>query len=59
MVDPRLHAEELRRFEAKVVRGPQPNDCAVWRSALGTDGYGRFWVYPGGVLIMMQPNSYA
>ena len=57
VVDPRLHAGELRSFGAKVVRGPQPNDCAVSRSALGADGYGRFWVYPGGVLTRCSPTA--
>ncbi|BBZ38190.1 hypothetical protein MCNS_12530 [Mycobacterium conspicuum] len=42
-----------------MVRGSQANAFAVWRSALGAYGYGRFWFYPGGVRIMMQPNRYA
>jgi hypothetical protein len=41
VVDPRLHAEELLRFEANVVRGPGSDDCAIWASAVGADGYGR------------------
>jgi hypothetical protein len=40
VVDPRLHAEELLRFEANVVRGPGSDDCAIWASAVGADGSG-------------------
>lgn len=41
LVDRRLHAEELRRFEDNVVRGPGDDDCAIWTGAVGGDGYGR------------------
>jgi hypothetical protein len=54
-----VHAEEWARFEASVVRGPEADDCAVWASALGSDGYGRFWVYRGGMRIMVRANRYA
>jgi hypothetical protein len=40
VVDRRAHGEELRRFEANVVRGPGANDCAIWAAAVGADGYG-------------------
>jgi hypothetical protein len=59
VVDPRLHAEELLRFEANVVRGPGSDDCAIWASAVGADGYGRWWVRRGGGRIMVRPNRYA
>ena len=48
VVDPRVHAGELLRFEASVVRGPGKDDCAIWASAVGADGYGRWWVHRGG-----------
>jgi hypothetical protein len=40
-VDPVLHAREVRRFEAKVVRGPG-SSCWIWAGAVGDDGYGSF-----------------
>jgi hypothetical protein len=40
-VDPAVHAEECRRFDSYVVRGPGPNDCDFFVGAIGTDGYGR------------------
>ena len=40
VVDLRVHAEELRRFEQNIVRGPGAQDCAIWCSAIGADGYG-------------------
>ena len=40
LVDSRVHAEELARFEALVVRGPGVDDCAIWKGAIGGDGYG-------------------
>lgn len=59
VVDPRAHGEELLRFEANVVRGPGAEDCAIWCSAIGADGYGRFWVRRGGTRIMVRANRYA
>ncbi|GLB92989.1 hypothetical protein [Mycobacterium kiyosense] len=59
VVDPVAHAEELARFAAHVVRGPGAEDCAIWTGAVGTDGYGRFWVGRGSDRIMVRPNRYA
>ncbi|OBJ86083.1 hypothetical protein A5640_11270 [Mycobacterium asiaticum] len=59
VVDPVAHAEELARFEANVVRGPGPQDCAIWCAAVGSDAYGRFWVRRGGHRIMVRANRYA
>jgi hypothetical protein len=59
VVDPRVHADELERFEDNVVRGPGAEDCAIWCSAIGADGYGRFWVRRGGARIMVRANRYA
>ena len=39
LVDSRVHAAELARFESLVVRGPQADDCAIWKGAIGGDGY--------------------
>ncbi|WP_062892435.1 hypothetical protein [Mycobacterium avium] len=58
-VDRRVHAEELARFEDNVVRGPGAHDCAIWCSAIGADGYGRFWVRRGGTRIKVRANRYA
>ena len=35
-----MHAEELQRFESLMVRGPGRDDCAIWVSVIGGDGYG-------------------
>lgn len=59
LVDPVRHAEELARFETHVVRGPGPDDCAIWAASVGSDSYGRFWVRRGGARIMVRPNRYA
>ena len=42
-----------------MVRGPGAADCAIWRSAVGADGYGRFWVRRGGQRMMVRANRYA
>ena len=55
-----MHAAELARFESLVVRGPQADDCAIWKGAIGGDGYRRFWVHRGGgARIMVRANRYA
>jgi hypothetical protein len=60
VVDPVVHAAELRRFESLVVRGPGADDCAIWIGAIGGDGYGRYWVQRGdGERIMLRANRYA
>ena len=60
LVDSRVHAEELARFEALVVRGPGVDDCAIWKGAIGGDGYGRYWVRRGcSERIMVRANRYA
>ena len=59
VVDLRVHAEELRRFEQNIVRGPGAQDCAIWCSAIGADGYGRFWVRRGATRMMVRANRYA
>jgi hypothetical protein len=60
LVDSRVHAEELAPFEALVVRGPGAEDCAIWKGAIGGDGYGRYWVRRGcSERIMVRANRYA
>jgi hypothetical protein len=59
VVDARIHGEELRRFEANVVRGPGAHDCAIWAAAIGADGYGRWWLRRGGARVMVRANRYA
>jgi hypothetical protein len=54
-----VHAEELVRFEASVVRDPGKDDCAIWESAVGTDGYGRWWVHRDCTRMMVRANRYA
>ncbi|WP_158083853.1 hypothetical protein [Mycobacterium sp. AT1] len=41
VVDPVRDAAEVARFEAAVVRGPAAEDCWLFTSAIGGDGYGR------------------
>ena len=36
--------EEARRFWDKVIKGQAPSACWIWTGAIGSDGYGRFWV---------------
>ena len=57
-MDSRLDAEELARFEALVVRGPGVDDCAIWKGAIGGDGYGRN-TRGCGERIMVRANRYA
>jgi hypothetical protein len=59
VVDQAARAEELRRFEGNLVRGPRTEDCAIWCSSIGEDGYGRFWVRRAGTRIMLRANRYA
>jgi hypothetical protein len=59
VVDRRAHREELERFEACVVRWPLADDRATWKSAVGADGYGRFWVRRGGQQIMVRAEGFA
>jgi hypothetical protein len=60
VVDPVADVEELARFESHVVRGPDPDDCAIFCGPIGGDGYGRFWIRRGGgERIMLRANRYA
>jgi hypothetical protein len=40
-VDPAVHADECRRFDSYVVKGPGPDDCDFFTGAIGTDGCGQ------------------
>lgn len=52
-------AAEIARFEAAVVRGPAAEDCWLFTSAIGGDGYGRLWIRRDGRRIMLRSNRYA
>jgi hypothetical protein len=39
-VDPVAHADEILRFQQRVVMGPLDRDCFVWAGAISDDGYG-------------------
>lgn len=58
-VDAEFHALECERFDAFVIAGPTEADCAVWTGAIGKDGYGRFFVYRGGVGVCVRPHRWA
>jgi hypothetical protein len=59
-VDPGRHAAEIARFDAHVVRGPEPDDCWIFTGPIGGDGYGRFWIRRGcSERIMLRANRYA
>jgi hypothetical protein len=58
-VDPEVHVAECRRFDSYVVKGPGPDDCDFFTGAIGTDGYGRFFIYRGGCGICVRPHRYA
>ena len=34
------HADEILRFQQRVVAGPLDTDCHVWSRAVSNDGYG-------------------
>ena len=59
MVDPVRDAAEIARFERSVVRGPEAEDCMLFVSAIGGDGYGRLWIRRDGRRIMVRSNRYA
>jgi hypothetical protein len=59
VVDPRIHAGEIARFTSHVVCGPTASDCSIWISAIGADGYGRFYLTRGGVGLCVRPHRYA
>ncbi len=58
-MDAAVHADELVRFWAKVVRGPGSRDCWIWTGAIGDDGYGRFWIRRSGIVRVVRPSRYA
>ncbi|SKO15515.1 hypothetical protein [Mycobacteroides abscessus] len=59
VVDAAEHAEEIARFRAFVVQGPEPGDCDIWRGALSEKGYGRFWVNRAGGPTVVSAHRYA
>ena len=59
VVDPRIHAGEIARFTSHVVCGPTASDCSIWISAIGADGYGRFYLTRGGMGLCVRPHRYA
>lgn len=58
-VDPAVHGDECRRFDTYVVAGPGADDCDFFTGAIGTDGYGRFFIYRGGVGVCVRAHRYA
>jgi hypothetical protein len=58
IVDAVVHAVEIKRFLAKVVEGPD-GYCAIWRGAIGDDGYGRFSITRDGRERTVKPHRYA
>lgn len=58
-VDPVVHAEECRRFDARVVEGPREQDCSLFAGGIGADGYGRYYIYRGGVGLCVRANRFA
>jgi hypothetical protein len=58
-VDSRVHAGEVARFRSYVVAGPDEDSCSLWRGAIGTDSYGRFYITRDGVGRCVRPNRYA
>ncbi|WP_235615438.1 hypothetical protein [Mycobacterium avium] len=58
-VDPVEHAEEIMRFQRRIVTGPADTDCAIWRGGLSDDGYGVFRVRRDGVRRVVRTSRYA
>jgi hypothetical protein len=59
VVDPRIHADEIARFTSHIVRGPTASDCDIWISAIGADGYGRYYLTRQGMGLCVRPHRYA
>jgi hypothetical protein len=58
-VDPVEHADEILRFQQRVVAGPLATDCSVWTGGLSDDGYGVFRVTRDGVRHVVRTSRYA
>lgn len=58
-VDPVEHADEILRFQRRVVMGPLDTDCFVWAGGLSDDGYGVFRVTRDGVRHVVRTSRYA
>lgn len=58
-VDPVEHADEILRFQRRVVMGPLDTDCFVWTGGLSDDGYGVFRVRRDGVRRVVRSSRYA
>lgn len=59
VVDPRVHAGEIARFNSHVVCGPTAADCNIWTGAIGADGYGRYYLTRQGMGLCVRPHRYA
>jgi hypothetical protein len=59
VVDPRIHSDEIARFTSHIVRGPTASDCDIWISAIGADGYGRYYLTRQGMGLCVRPHRYA
>ncbi|MGW9159662.1 hypothetical protein [Microbacterium sp. NPDC055665] len=51
-----MNAREYARFIAKVIKGPEENDCWFWVGAIADDGYGRFSIRRDGRERMVRPQ---
>lgn len=58
-VDPVEHADEIMRFQQRVVRGPLDTDCFIWTGGLSDDGYGVFRVRRDGTRRVVRTSRYA
>ncbi|WP_237752811.1 hypothetical protein [Mycolicibacterium aromaticivorans] len=58
-VDPVEHADEIVRFQRRIVVGPLDTDCHVWSGGLSDDGYGVFRITRGGVRHVVRTSRYA
>jgi hypothetical protein len=58
-VDPVAHADEILRFQQRVVMGPLDRDCFVWAGAISDDGYGVYRITRDGVRHVVRTSRYA
>lgn len=58
-VDPVEHADEIVRFQRRIVMGPLDTDCHVWSGGLSDDGYGVFRITRDGVHHVVRTSRYA
>lgn len=53
------HAQEIERFQRRIVAGPLITDCWIWVGGISDDGYGVFRIRRDGVSRVVRTSRYA